>query len=96
MARMADKFTMSTEQHKLPMLGQLNCTTSHQPSVRTTMHPQTAFYLSEIFVSITQVEDMDAAAVTSGACITNKPASKLHHLEIQCTKGGVELVCSQS
>jgi hypothetical protein len=60
------------------------------------MHPQTAFYLSEIFMSITQVEDMDAATFTSGACITNKPASKLHHLEIQCMKGRVELVCSQS
>jgi len=49
------------------------------------MHPQTAFYLSENFVSIAQVEDMDTARVTSGACITDKPASKLHCLEIQCT-----------
>jgi len=51
--------------------------------------------LPEIFVSITQVEGMDAALVTSGACIKTKPASKLHCLEIQCTKGRVDLVCSK-
>jgi hypothetical protein len=96
MVRMADKFTMSPEQHKMTTLRQLNCITSHQPCVRTTMHPQTALYLSDIFVSNTQVEDMDVAPVTSGACITTKPASKLHCLETQCTKGRVDLVCSKS
>jgi hypothetical protein len=87
---------MSHEQNKLTTLRQLNSITSHQPCVMTTMHPQTAVYLSEIFVSITQVEDMDAAPVTSGTCITTQPASKLHCLEIQGTKGRVDLVCSKS
>jgi hypothetical protein len=49
----------------------------------TTMHPQTTFYLSENFVSIAQMEDMDAAPVTSAACITDKPASKLNCLGIK-------------
>jgi hypothetical protein len=93
---MVDKFTVSPEQHKLTTLRQLNCITSHQPCMMTTMHPRTAFYLSEIVVSKTKVEDMDATLVTSGACITTKPASKLHCLEIQCTKGRVDLVCSTS
>jgi len=42
----------------------------------TTMHPRTAFYLSEISVSNTKVEDMDAALVTSGACINNQACFK--------------------
>ena len=38
---------------------------------------------------------MDAASATSGACITNNSSSKLRCLEIQCTKGRVDLVCSK-
>jgi hypothetical protein len=87
MARTVGKFTMSAEQHKMIMLRQLNYIISHKPCMMTTMHPQTAFYLSEIFASVTQVENMDTSPVTSGAFITNMSASKLHCLEIKCTKG---------